>query len=31
MGFEQLAFSFAQLGLLIYIHCQPNGFGSCLG
>jgi len=28
MGFDQLAFSFAHLGLLIYIHCQPNGFGS---
>ena len=27
MGFEQLAFSFAHLGLLIYIHCQPNGLG----
>jgi len=31
MGFEQLAFSFAHLGLLIYIHYQPNGFGSCFG
>jgi len=27
MGFEQLAFSFAHLGLLTYIHCLPNGFG----
>jgi len=27
MGFERLAFFFAHLGLLIYIHCQPNGLG----